>query len=426
MATHENISLGHRWTVRYGMRRAARSIFDSDPFLVAEGMMDRLIMSVVSRIDRGRPRSYHVLLNSSGGGNIGDQAMFESFVHNVEGPIVAIVRSETAFQVPEGRAHGTRIEVLPRLVYGRGWKRLRDIALFMRLLAGARSFSVVGADVMDGGYGKRPSAVEWNLAIAAQRSGVQSRILGFSWNENPRKLLSRLARSAGQQGVIILPRDPQSYSRLSSSGVPGLVQSADLVFSMGHVDEQFPEFEAIRQAKFNGQKVALLNVSGLVSLAVDQTAEYLDIYARLTQLGYLPVFVPHVNHSNVSDENVIATVVDHLPRDAEYVAIGRLLEPGQIKALARLSDVVISGRMHLSILALSAGVPAIVLATQGKVQGLMEMVGTPQLCVVPVPGFSKIVVPLLDDLELNRPRYQEAIRSRLANVRLLSGRNFPN
>ena len=56
------------------------------------------------------------------------------------------------------------------------------------------------------------------------------------------------------------------------------------------------------------------------------------------------------------------------------------------------ADLVITGRMHLAVLGIAAGVPAIILGTQGKVAGLCELAGHGATEVAPRPGFGQEVI----------------------------------
>ena len=57
--------------------------------------------------------------------------------------------------------------------------------------------------------------------------------------------------------------------------------------------------------------------------------------------------------------------------------------------------------MHLAIMSLSQGTPAITLATQGKVEGLVRLFDWPQLCIAPKAGMAEDIVEVagaaLDD-----------------------------
>lgn len=63
-------------------------------------------------------------------------------------------------------------------------------------------------------------------------------------------------------------------------------------------------------------------------------------------------------------------------RNAGVLLVDRLLQSAEILGLCTPADVVVTGRMHLSIMVLNSGVPAITLSTQGKVEGLFQSCST--------------------------------------------------
>ena len=74
---------------------------------------------------------------------------------------------------------------------------------------------------------------------------------------------------------------------------------------------------------------------------------------------------------------------DHpLPGD-ELPYVDVQLSPAEVRGLAAGAQVVITGRMHLAIMSMSSGVPAITFSTHGKVSGLMRLFGVDELCVEP-------------------------------------------
>src|SRR5215203_4033620 len=94
----------------------------------------------------------------------------------------------------------------------------------------ATSFSVIGADVMDGGYGFRSSTNRANLARRMAEIGVDCRILGFSWNASPDPRALSAVRRAAASGVATILRDPRSAGRAQSDGIEPVDEAADLVF----------------------------------------------------------------------------------------------------------------------------------------------------------------------------------------------------
>lgn len=387
-------------------------------------LMDRAVLLAALSRSAGI-ESKHVILNSPGAGNIGDQAMFESFIGNVPHDVVAIVKSADAYSLPDATLEArVKFLVLPNLIYSKFAAHYRDLWRLGRSIRGATSFSVMGADIMDGGYGIHSSMVEWNIARTVRDAGIPARILGFSWNGKAHPELVRQARMAGRSGVRILPRDPDSLDRLVRDEIPAVTQSSDMVFAFSGVPTETPALPVANGAKGAGQKMAVVNVSGLIGKKIEQNAEYEHLLKTLEDLGYSCLLLPHVSHSTVDD--ISATVRLRSTSEAAERAgfLEKLISPSEVLSIVRTADVVVTGRMHLSILALSAGTPVIVLATQGKVSGLMKLFGIPEHCVEPTAGFGARVSSLLINLEKNRQEVLALMSSNLPAVRELSRLNF--
>ncbi|WP_394524449.1 polysaccharide pyruvyl transferase family protein [Paenarthrobacter nicotinovorans] len=373
----------------------------------------------------GQHRAGHAILNSPGSGNIGDQAMFESFVGNVPGNIVAIVKSKDAYALP-GATDRDRVEffVMPNLIYSKSFRHYADLWRLGRRIRRVETFSVMGADIMDGGYGTHSSMVEWNIAKTIQESGIPARVLGFSWNGRAPQEVTKLARLAGNAGVRVLARDPDSHDRLVADGITGVVQATDMVFSFGATRSDAPQLEAAEATSELHGKLAIVNVSGLIGRSMEQEDEYDHLLGTLESLGYTCVLLPHVSHSNVDDISATKKLREVSAPAKRSVFVDRLLTPSEVSALVERAHVVVTGRMHLSILALSAKKPVIVLATQGKVSGLMSLFEVPEHCIEPAEGFGPKISELLISLEADRDAVVTRLSSNLRNVQRLSALNF--
>lgn len=388
---------------------------------------DRMVLSVALR-GRRTTSGINVILNSPGEGNIGDQAMFESFVVNVEGPVLAIVKSADAYSLRQDH-EDSRVEflVLPALVYSKFVSHFIDLWRFGRAVRGARSFSIMGADIMDGGYGQHSSLVEWNIAYSVHKSGVPSRILGFSWNGAASREIVHLARKAGKCGIQILPRDPDSYERLVQDNVQCVRQTADMVFAFKadqSADPDQPLSRSGAEHQSGDAPLAVVNVSGLIGNRINQGPEYDVILNSLRRLGYRTVLLPHVSHSNVDDIAATTSLRQNSSLMSDCLFIPKLMTPTEVQDLVAGAKIVITGRMHLSILALSMGTPAIVLATQGKVAGLMKLFGFPEHCVEPTPGFGSEVSLLIEKITAEPTIPVAKIRDNLVKVQQLASINF--
>ncbi len=341
----------------------------------------------------------HVVIAAPGGGNIGDQALLEAFLENTTGPVL----------IPGGPLDGgpvlppglrSRVEVLeaPALVYGSGRAHRASLRAYGRALAGAGHVSVVGADVMDGTYSLRASVRRSTLAASAAGAGVDTRVVGFSWGASPRRAARRALARAARCGVRLMAREEVSARRLAADGIPGVESAADVVFAAATTDRSAAD--AIL-ARTGPRPVALVNVSGLLAERVDLVEDHVRLVGALRRRGLAVVLLPHVWRGRAGDAAACAAVMERLDQDAsadEVLLVQDVLSPAQVRGLAARAAVTVTGRMHLAVMSLMGGVPAITLATQGKVEGLMDLVGTPELCLEAAPGFAVRAVELVDEV----------------------------
>lgn len=365
---------------------------------------------------RPQPDS-HLVLAAPGDGNIGDQAMLEAFLENTTGPVVVIERYAGDVVIPEEQADRIEVVQLPHLVYGVGDEHVADLRRYAALIRRARSVSVVGADMMDGKYSLRGSVRRSLLAQAAAEAGVPTRILGFSWNASARLAARRALVAASRAGVVPLLRDPLSAERARRAGVQRVEEVTDIVFSARTRDGAFRTSLALPA----DVPFALVNASALVATMVDQVPEYERIVDCLRAAGVHVVLLPHVSRPIGDDKIAVRAVAERVGTEGVTV-VDRVLMPAEIRGLAEDALLTVTGRMHLAIMSLSLGVPAITLATQGKVEGIMRLIGLPQLCVEPTPGFADRVLPVIDRI-LAEPDVRTTIDNALPEVRRLSAFN---
>lgn len=322
------------------------------------------------------------LIAPTGGGNIGDEAMVEAYLERVEGPVVLVTRSRAAFARQAGRPGVTVLES-PHLLH-RGYFpfTLLEARRLRRAWTKARAVAVIGADIMDGAYIWQNSVTRANIARWAADSGLDSRILGFSWNENPHPRAAAAVRRAGDAGVRLFARDPHSRDRLVAQQVDAVELAADTVFAAEATDDDV--FRRIGVEDL-ATPMVIVNVSGLVGRQVEQGEPTSHVVSRLVAAGLHVILLPHVIREAKDDADAVIDVFHRLSSDVREhtTLVTELLSPAEIRSLSARARMVVTGRMHLSIIALSSGVPAVVVATQGKVSGLMEMFGTDELLVEP-------------------------------------------
>jgi len=404
-------------------RRVARAVrrFLDRPARLAP-LVHRMVNAVATTVVREH-RVSHVVLASTGNRNIGDQAMLESYIANVEGHIDVIATSRSTYQIPDSANTRVRLHILDGLANGRRRSRARDLATFQALISEAMSFSVIGADLMDAGYQLRGPSLSWALATGAALAGIDTRVLGFSWGERVPETIVAAARRASAAGVQLFARDPDSAARLTQDGVTGVTEVVDIVFTLPGVDVDTPEWEHLHRAYEAGQEIGYLNISGLIAARIDLRDDYVKVVNAMRDLGLRVVLVPHVDNAGGSDIAAGREFAAYCARQGSPVdTIDRLLAPRQVRAIAGLGKVVVTGRMHLGILAISAGTPAMVLSTQGKVSGLLGRIGHPEWCLEPVHGFSDSVTRQLSTILEGSAATD--LKARLPDLRLAAGLNF--
>lgn len=402
-------------------------------FTERPAVLRKLAASDRARLEEGlravatdEPPATHVLLTSTGFRNIGDQAMLEAFLRNVDGTVTAVVGPKSTYTIPAQFESRVTVLRLQSLVYGFGARRAADLEAFGHLISTAKSFSVVGADLMDGGYQNRVSAISWTLATFAAKNRIDTRVLGFSWRDGASESIVDFARQAGEAGVQLYVRDAHSHERLKQQGVPGLRLAADMVFSDDTKDAPAAA-ELLESLEIDsGSPVLLLNTSGLISRKIDLENDYLQIIRACVDIGFQVVLVPHVDGVDGGDFTVARRVRDRAREEWGFSVrlVEDLLSPRVIRTFAESATFIVTGRMHLAVLGLSQGVPAIVLATQGKVSGLMEAAGLPEYCVEPTPGNHEKITELLRAFMQDAAPTRSALDRALPALRDLARSNF--
>ncbi len=351
------------------------------------GLTARLVRRTLGATIRPGGADTHVLIAPPGAGNIGDQAMVEAFLASADRLTVVVARSADDFVIPDDLADRARIVALPDLFYGQGARHRDDLRRLGALISDAKTVSIVGADIMDGVYVLRSSLRRSAVAAASAAAGVDTTVLGFSWSAAAPRPAWRALRAAGAAGARLALRDPSSAARVHEAGVRGVVETADIVFT----DDRLDDVRAVEVLTGFSGPFALVNASGLIARSVDQVPEYARIVGYLRARGIHVVLVPHVLRSSADDLTACRAVFDAVGPDG-VTLVDRALSPSTIRALGARASLTVTGRMHLAIMSLSQGTPAITLATQGKVEGLVRLFDWPELCVAPRTGMADDLV----------------------------------
>lgn len=406
--------LRHRWSRLITSRR----ILDAEGSLARRNARRAGPALQASSIEQRR----HLLVAAPGGGSVGDQAMFEAFLDSVQGPVTVFVRTDAdLLQVPESERARVRIKVMPHLLYGAPWRHLKTLQELNRHIDGARSLSVIGADVMDGVYNPASSVRRFRVVELAAMRGLDARVLGFSWNAHPAPEALDAMRSASRKAKLIA-RDPVSGERLRAGGAQFVEDSADLAFLAPAGALPLSIEPWLEREIAAGRPVVVVNANYLLEKHFNQTDVYSSLVSEMIAGGASVLLVPHDLRGPDSDLVIAKRIEGRL--DSPHVAVvDQQLLPGEVQAIAARVSFAITGRMHLAILCANVGTPAIALSYQGKIEGLYGRLGNPYFIEPEASTISEDLRAAVDGLSGSLSQTRETILDRLPALRELALKN---
>ncbi|TDT85944.1 polysaccharide pyruvyl transferase WcaK-like protein [Arthrobacter sp. AG258] len=399
-------------------------LIESRAYLRISGFVDEVALAAF-KARRGHRKSeqrYSIIVPTIGNGNLGDQAMFDAYVDNVGGDIVAVVNNRHDLHVSESGSSRVSTIALPGLLSGWPLGRIRARLRFLDLVQNASSVSIVGADIMDGGYSRRDSVLRSQLLRMAVALDVPSQILGFSWNGHANASAQRVLERVSKRAILNL-RDPLSFERIQSTACENTVLTADTVFALRHLAPAPEATVWVDSMIAKGRKIAIVNTSGLLARRFDLHSEYVKITEALLDRGFAVAILPHVIRKGDDDLAVARELKLSFGREDVFL-VNRLWTPRNVAWLASLSSVVVTGRMHLAILALGQGTPAITLATQGKVEGMLGFFYLGKYAVEPSLRISTEIIELIDSVQHDESARRQTILRRLEQVSSDARKNF--
>lgn len=363
-------------------------------------------------------RSENLIIAAPGNGNIGDQAMLDAYLEGTSGHSVIIVRKRSDITVNDDYASRVQVIPLDKLVYGSfNIRHLHQVKTFKAFAKEADRVAIIGADIMDGAYNSNASVRRSNLAHLAAIGGADTRVLGFSWNASPDPSAVKALWRASSAGVRLLFRDPLSYKRGKADGLLNCYESADIVFTSMAVEDASAQNRPMPENK----PLALVNISAHIQNRIDQRQEYVELVKYLQGKNYRVLLVPHVSRPD-SDDVALGAEVWQILEDSNVGLLNKLLSPAQIRSLCRASALIVTGRMHLAVIGLSQGVPSVILASQGKVEGLAMRFPGSAAAIQPQAGMRETICARIEEFDQSSRRSE--FRSQIEETRALALRNF--
>lgn len=319
------------------------------------------------------------------------------------------------------------VSVLPVV---RPWSTATDI------LAGIRDggvYAVLGADILDGHYSCADAVRRIRSANFAYQQGLESRIVGFSLNENPRLEAIKEFRRLGGKVPLYL-RDPISYERAVRLIDGDIRLSADAAFLLPPTASPMTEKVAgfVGESRDKGKTIIGLNMHGLFARSGGERLVH-ELCHSLSGLieardDCAFVLIPHDFRSYVDDRKELRQVVAKLKSNCtdRVMIVDVPIRAGEIKQICSTLDGVVTGRMHLAIAALGVGVPIFGIVYQGKFEGLLTHFDLDNGCVRDplVVSNRNGMLHAFDSWRKSLDSYRSVIKKKWSSVRRLSLSNF--
>lgn len=266
--------------------------------------------------------------------------------------------------------------------------RLTELKSLLENTSHAHHCFLVGADVLDGGYGDWHVRTKSDLLNILARSGIKCRIGGFSFKESASEgaihCFRRLPRA-----ITYALRDPHSTERFRHVTSCPAAATADLAFLFqSDSKNEKTECQTTCKASAMGNRIAL----GFAPNAF--LYRYLSEWSFDRYANTLSAAFSHLLEENpIIDLTLVAhdaRVYDSATQDSDCRLTERLEAnlakrfPGRIHnrgmpssandlaAVCETFDFGLSGRMHFSIACLREGIPTACIEYQNKVAGLLR------------------------------------------------------
>lgn len=365
--------------------------------------------------------------------SFGDEMMFVSICRHIEtsypGADIAVLCFEGC-PVNDYDFYGHRIHEVG--FSSKDYLSFSSYEEFMKIACGFSDVYLIGADCLDGAYWRRQTIQMLRFMSLAVRLGCRGRILGFSYNGTKDGVIRRELQRASN-GNTLCVRDGISLNRLSAFISRNMQLVSDLafvvdtsLFSVPGSDIHF--HERLKGWRSGGCLIIAINICGWhwdkPDVYLNRFSDYLLALSKMNScIRYL--LLPHDNRQGrISDSHTLSLLHDKLSSIHEKVLFCESISGGiRAKQLVCYADVLLTGRMHLAIAALSQAIPTISLMYQGKFEGLYDHYRFDKDYYFPADDLENIFGSL-DEVLMNRKSLSSHIASLNKSIFHLSAKNF--
>ncbi|WP_446339737.1 polysaccharide pyruvyl transferase family protein [Coleofasciculus sp. G1-WW12-02] len=374
--------------------------------------------------------SSSLILPPSAPGSVGDEAMMNatvSYLKQKDLKKISLISYKSNLEWQGLEKVDETIEMENYFSYD-DLRSLKTLLRFLPIASQYERFYCLGADMMDGAYYEAFNCKMLRLVSLAAKMGVNSAVIGFSFNEKPTLASVESLRNLPST-VRLCARDPVSQKRLTYHLNRSIELVADLAFMLKpSVDSEIvlKMCKWINEQHDNGRIVIGINPKN-PNLIKPYVNTLNTMFNQNKQLSF--ILIPHDfrEYKGVSDVVLSDTILNEInPEIQPYcIRVPTPCKAAEIKAIVANLDLVLSGRMHLAIACLGQGTPAACITYQGKFEGLFEHFELEGMTIEPETLFKNgtlmnFLIPLID----HREEIRQHIQSKLPKIQQLSRANF--
>lgn len=363
-----------------------------------------------------------------GFGNLGDEAILATLVQQLRGYVEIVVLSAA----PEETERAFGVRAIPRTDLGAVMAELRRANLFLSGGGG------LNQDVT----GRLSVPYYCGLMRLAQWLGVPTMV--FGQGVGPLQYLTSrfILRSAFRRARAVTVRDQASFDLVRRLGVPGdrLELTADPVLCLQEAPQERSEAILSALGLDLGRPMVAVAIRPWYTWFELQFKAFSAALTRLAveaevQLVLLPFQQP--GDERITEELRDCLVYRPTDRTSQAHLLHEPLTPAEMRGVIGRCDLVIGMRLHALIMAVAAGVPAVGIAYDPKVQQLCDQWQLPFIPSVEALGnasqFERLLLDTWNDRAAHRERlatlgsgYRERAMANFRAVDRLLGLQRPN
>lgn len=302
---------------------------------------------------------------------------------------------------------------------------------------GCSKVFMIGADVLDGKYSIGSSIFRLRLMRLSEILGIESTILGFSYNGNNDKKIISAFNSLKK--TKLNTREKESNIRLFDLGIKRVNQTADVAFLMNHSlfklsDTILDDKDWVKTELGKSRKVVALNLINW-NITDDVENSFLrkiaDVLFELQKKNSLSVIlVTHDNRkmksprlSDIEFLSIFESIVNSIGVTNVRLA-NSIKTQVDVKYILENCDFAISGRMHMAIASFTLNKPVISFAYQGKFEGLYNFFKFPRKLYFDLSVSKTNLIEIIQYVIDNETILKDLIAKKLPELKELAASNF--